>query len=114
VALGSLAGLSAFRPWEPVERVRAALELLDVSRRVRVRRDRLRHLVDVFLRRLLELADLDLRAKDAPEALPQRLRRRRARRELDVVRDGGPQAHRWDPCAAARVEEDPDDPRRSF
>ena len=56
--------------------------------------------------------DVDLGREHAGEPLAQRPRRARARRELDVVRNRRPEAHRRDARAPAGVEQHADDPGR--
>jgi hypothetical protein len=97
-----------------LERVDAALELLDVGRRLLVRGDRLADLLLVALCRLLELFDVDLEADQAAEPLAERNCRPRARRQRDVVRNRRPEARGRNVDLPARVVEDADDPGRAL
>src|SRR6266540_1717648 len=97
-----------------IELLGPLLELGHVSGRLLVRCDRVRDLLAVPLRRLVELGNVDRRSEDVSEPLAQRERRTRTGREGDVMRNRCPQAHRWDARIATGVVQDPDDSRRTF
>src|SRR5438046_5821005 len=97
-----------------LEQLSTLLELVDVRLCLVVGRDRFGHLLAVALRGLLELGRIDLRPEYAAETLTQRQRGTRARRERDVVRDGGPQTDRRNVGAVASIVEHTHDAGRSF
>src|SRR5262249_3245810 len=95
-----------------LHQVDAALELLDVRGRLAVGGDGLGDLLDVFLRRLLELGEVHLRPDELAEAPTEGERRARARCERDVVRHSRPEAHRRQIGLPTSVEQDADDAGR--
>src|SRR5439155_26049365 len=70
-----------------VEELRPLLQLGDICGRLVVRRNRFADLFAVELRRLIELARVDLGAQDVAQTLAERERGPRARGKGDVVRD---------------------------
>ena len=95
-----------------VQLVDPPLELLDVRSSLLVRGDRLAHLADVRVGRLVELLGVDLGAEQLGEPHAQRARRLRRGRERDVMRHRSPEARRGDVRLPARVVDDADDAGR--
>ena len=95
-----------------VDRVGSPFELLDVGGGLGIGGDRLGDLLGVDLLRLLELGDVELDPEQLSEALAERPRSARARRERDVVRHGRPEAHGGNSRLPAGVVQDADDARR--
>ena len=95
-----------------VDRVGAALELLDVRGGLGVAGDRVRHLLGVFLLRVRELGDVDRGTDEISETLAERACGAGLGRQRDVVGNGGPQADGRDARFATRVVENADDARR--